>query len=612
MNTETDRIKRVEDFLLDPERALFTTLEEFRAAVNEMLPVIRAIDLNTLATLRGEDGITPQRGKDYMTADDISALEAFILSKMPQTDVDYPSVQATEAFINFQIAKIPRIKGDRGEPGRPGTPGSNGSPDTATDIIRKLRTLGKNQKLQIDDIRGLEERIRIYNDAVDELAQLREDFNNQRIVVPANMGTGGGAAPGATAWGSITGLLSAQTDLQTALDLKYDDTNPASYISDITGKVSAGANVTITGLGTTASPYVINSSAVGGGAVWGAITGTLSDQADLQAALDAKADDLTADQNYVSDAQLVVITNTSGVNTGDNTNFAPPLGADDNYVTDAEKVKLANLSGTNTGDQDLSTYVTLTGAEVLSNKTLTAPIINAGTIGTSLVPTTNDGAALGSTTNQFSDLFLAEGGVINWDNSDATLTQVNNVITMAGADLRATTNGTNAASVMTVGGAQSFANKNVAPGALTLEENAAIALDPVLSADGTYSGTTITGVAGTTLAFGDLVYLAVADSRWELVDADAVATSDRMIGICVLAAGADGNATNILLVGNIRADAKFPALTIGAAVYAGETPGEIQVAIPTGADAVIRRIGYALTADSIYFNPSMDSQTTIA
>ena len=30
------------------------------------------------------------------------------------------------------------------------------------------------------------------------------------------------------------------------------------------------------------------------------------------------------------------------------------LGSDDNYVTDAEKVKLSNLSGTNTGDQDLS------------------------------------------------------------------------------------------------------------------------------------------------------------------------------------------------------------------------------------------------------------------
>ena len=37
--------------------------------------------------------------------------------------------------------------------------------------------------------------------------------------------------PGATAWGTITGTLSSQTDLQTALDGKYSTTNPAGYIT---------------------------------------------------------------------------------------------------------------------------------------------------------------------------------------------------------------------------------------------------------------------------------------------------------------------------------------------------------------------------------------------
>lgn len=41
--------------------------------------------------------------------------------------------------------------------------------------------------------------------------------------------------------------------------------------------------------------------------------------------------------------------------------FAAPLGADDNYVTDAEKVKLSNLSGTNSGDQTLPTWSTIAG-----------------------------------------------------------------------------------------------------------------------------------------------------------------------------------------------------------------------------------------------------------
>lgn len=38
-----------------------------------------------------------------------------------------------------------------------------------------------------------------------------------------------------------------------------------------------------------------------------------------------------------------------------------------------------SLSGTNTGDQDLSSYATKTGAETLTNKTLTAPVINSPT-----------------------------------------------------------------------------------------------------------------------------------------------------------------------------------------------------------------------------------------
>lgn len=54
--------------------------------------------------------------------------------------------------------------------------------------------------------------------------------------------------------------------------------------------------------------------------------------------------------------------------------------------------------------------------------------------GSAILPSANDGVALGSATLQFSDLFLAEGGVINWDNGDATLTQAGNVLTLAGAD----------------------------------------------------------------------------------------------------------------------------------------------------------------------------------
>ena len=150
-------------------------------------------------------------------------------------------------------------------------------------------------------------------------------------------------------------------------------------------------------------------------------------------------------------------------------------------------------------------------------------------------------------------------------------------------------------------------------GAMTLAENASINLDSVLSADGKYTGETMPGTAGATLAFGDLVYLAAADSRWELTDADSATTGGPvLVGMCVLAAASDGDPTTILMRGTIRADAAFPALTISAPVYLGETAGDIQTAIPTGADNVIRVVGFALTADSIYFNPSPEWQITVA
>lgn len=139
---------------------------------------------------------------------------------------------------------------------------------------------------------------------------------------------------------------------------------------------------------------------------------------------------------------------------------------------------------------------------------------------------------------------------------------------------------------------------------LNLGENYGIALDSALSADGKYSGL-VTAGATAGLTFGTLCYYDVINERWAVADANSATTYDKKLGICVLTVSG-GNPTKILLLGNVRADAIFPTLTIGAPVYMSEVAGEIVVTQPTTANVCIRKIGFANTDHELYFNPSND------
>jgi len=72
-----------------------------------------------------------------------------------------------------------------------------------------------------------------------------------------------------------------------------------------------------------------------------------------------------------------------------------------------------------------STLVSLVSTDTLTNKTLTSPVINTGTFGTSILPVSADGTTLGSASKEFSDLFLADAGTVQFGNDqDVTLTHV--------------------------------------------------------------------------------------------------------------------------------------------------------------------------------------------
>ncbi|KKM24065.1 hypothetical protein LCGC14_1608910, partial [marine sediment metagenome] len=138
---------------------------------------------------------------------------------------------------------------------------------------------------------------------------------------------------------------------------------------------------------------------------------------------------------------------------------------------------------------------------------------------------------------------------------------------------------------------------------LTFAENKGIILDAALSADEKWSGIVEIGTMGFGATVGDLIYLAVADTKWELAKADAAVTSKGKIGICLATVSEDATC-NVLLYGKMRS-AAFPAFTVGAPVHiSAATAGDIVVAAPTGTtNFVVRIIGYGNTAEDLFFCP---------
>ena len=108
-------------------------------------------------------------------------------------------------------------------------------------------------------------------------------------------------------------------------------------------------------------------------AVWGNITGTLANQLDLQNALNAKVDENAA---IVAGTKTKITYDTKGLVTvgADATTADIADSVDKRYVTDADAIVIGNTSGTNTGYQQ-GDGVTITGAG-----TAIDPFVGAGTV----------------------------------------------------------------------------------------------------------------------------------------------------------------------------------------------------------------------------------------
>lgn len=101
--------------------------------------------------------------------------------------------------------------------------------------------------------------------------------------------------------------------------------------------------------------------------------------------------------------------------------------------------------------------------KIYSNNTevITVSGGNLVTVNGAVVPLSNDLAALGSASLSWSDLFLASGALINIANGNWVGTHSSGIMTVSTGDLRVTTAGTNAASVVTLDGTQTLGNKTL-------------------------------------------------------------------------------------------------------------------------------------------------------
>jgi hypothetical protein len=156
-------------------------------------------------------------------------------------------------------------------------------------------------------------------------ATLVSGTNIKTINSTSILGSGNIAISSAVAWGEITGTLSTQTDLQTALDLKVDE------------------NAAITGATKTKITYDAK------GLVTAGADATTADIAD------------STNKRYVTDAQLVVVGNTSGTNTGDNatnSQYSGLAASKQDTLVSATNIKTINSTSV-LGSGDIAVQATL-------------------------------------------------------------------------------------------------------------------------------------------------------------------------------------------------------------------------------------------------------------
>lgn len=291
----------------------------------------------------------------------------------------------------------------------------------------------------------------------------------------------------------------------------------------------------------------------------------------IQTQINAKGNALTS--NPLSQFASTTSAQLAGVISDETGSGSLVFGTDPTFTT---RINAPEIKATGAGGLDVhnnsGTQVALFGA--------------GGSTGTSLVGTTN----IGSASADYIQIAGNTGSTTQTATGSSTNININLVPKGTGRIQ------SNAVNIPTVSSTDTLTNKTIRN---TVEPGT----------DDTYTGEDITGFNATaTIAQWDAVYLST--TGWALTDADAASTAGGVMVGLAAAAGTSSNPLTVVTRGIIRNDG-WTWTTVGAPLYLSTTAGALTETAPSGTDDVVRIVGYVMSDDCIFFNPSNDWITRV-
>ena len=236
--------------------------------------------------------------------------------------------------------------------------------------------------------------------------------------------------------------------------------------------------------------------------------------------------------------------------------------------------------------------------------------IGIGSVGTRDTGISNNNIPIFTSGAADNDFLRIDGTAIEGRSAAEVLSDISaapaagdgNILTVGALDSGSITSGFTS---IDVGSGAITTTGTVSGGIVDVAQEAHIDSSP---ADETVSGITATFTAGEALERGEVVYFKASDSKMHKAVATATGT---MPAVAMAAADISADATGkFLLYGFIADNGTFPSYTVGAKIYAPEAETSSQnvpeEAAPDSDGDFVQVVGYAVTANSLFFNPSND------